>query len=147
MSYEARMPSKAAGKDNILGDQGRWAELHNIWEEAGYGWSTKYQFGINDIGRGQTNQLTTIRDGKKITWTGIRLHPGGPYFSEGCATSPDSAYLQQDPTTKKYGTDHAAWGEYVKSVLPGLRPGAGNEPTYLFLPDRTVIETTPQPRK
>jgi hypothetical protein len=144
MSFEARADTKAPGKDNIMGDTAQWKEIHDVKLE--YGWETKHQFSITDIGKGKQDIVTTVRNGQTVNWDSIRFHPGGPYWSEGCGTSPCEAFVMPSPTNPKYKTaNKPLFNWFVNNVIPST--GSKYEPTQILIPPANVMKLIPKPEE
>jgi len=110
-------------RGKMLGDDTNWAEVNDI-----SAWSPKiHALSVTDIGKKNKDTLTVTRDGKSSTMFRARIHYGGPFFSEGCATSASSAFTGNNDGKKGFEN-------FVREVLPSLNNNT--ESTYIQLPSQ-----------
>lgn len=120
-AFSSKMKSHERGK--MLGDNEQWAQLNDISD-----WSPDiHAISVTDIGKKNQDKLTVAKGGKETTISAGRIHYGGPFFSEGCATCVSSQYTGKDG---KKGFENL-----LREVLPSLKTG-GKEGTYMQLPSR-----------
>lgn len=119
-AFSKKMKTPERGK--TLGDNEKWAQVNDISS-----WGTKHGISITDIGKKGQDKLTVTKDGKETIVSAERIHYGGPFFSEGCLTSPDASY--QGEKGKK------SFESFIKEQLPSLK-SSGEEGTYIQLPAR-----------
>ena len=120
------MTSPERGK--MLGDKERWAQVNDI-----SAWSPDiHAISVTDIGKKDQDKLTVTKGGKSTTISAGRIHYGGPFFSEGCATCVSSKFAGGSGNGDKA---KKGFENLLRDALPSLKSG-GKEGAYIQLPSR-----------